>query len=81
MRRRANEPASKAAATPAPGPGDRPADADSEQDALWAACLAEQPALLSDIANLVLETRGELIESPSIAPTTGRASRKPTRNR
>jgi hypothetical protein len=80
MRRRANEPASKTA-TPAPAPGDRPADADREQDALWAACLAEQPALLSDIADLLRETRGELIESPSIAPTTGRASRKPTRNR
>ena len=76
MRRRANEPATKTA-TRAPAPGERPGDADREQDALWAACLAKNPGLLSDIVNLVRETRGDLIKSPSIAPTTGRTQRKP----
>jgi hypothetical protein len=47
-----------------------PADAPEgrSQEELWAARIAEQPGLISDIVNFIATARTRLVESPPVAP-------------
>jgi hypothetical protein len=38
------------------------------QDLLWAACLAGQPNILSDIASFIRDARMRVMESPPLSP-------------
>ncbi len=45
------------------------AAAGRNQEQLWAACIAEQPEIISDIVHVVEAARTRLVESPPVAPT------------
>jgi len=38
------------------------------QEELWAACIADEPALIGDIVKFITAARERIIESPPVAP-------------
>jgi hypothetical protein len=44
------------------------ASADHKQERLWAACLAEHPAIMSDIVTFIQGARIRLTQSPPLSP-------------
>jgi hypothetical protein len=57
------------------------APAGRSQEELWAACLADQPELITDIVNFIAQAHTRIVESPPVAPSDEPKSETPDRVR